>query len=221
MTRLALAAALVAAVSFASLATAETRVEKRAERVAAKAAQPREIGGALPGPLALKIEKQNKPEDKLLFEATYATPVGSGYVVELKIVWGDLDNKIKGVGKQYYSKWDGSLDLVTGVGEVDKKIQFDDKGGERFLAHHPGASTQSAATEPHEGSGRDLLVDKAGAHIEWKAGVVGALDGLRIKITSATPTVKGTLKAGNFEIPLNITAGAAPAPAVQRQRATR
>jgi hypothetical protein len=204
-----LAALAVAALSAGAFAQtkaevkAEARAEVRAERQEARAAKlanlaSRDVGGKLGAPLALKVEKQNSPQDMLLVEATEPQLVNGSYVVELKVVWGDLNNQIKGVGKKYYSKWDGSLDLTTGTGEIDKKIQFDDKGGHALVPHNP------AKAGPHEGSGRDFVVDRAGSHITWEAGVVGALDGLRIKITSSTPVVQGTLKAGNFEIPISI-----------------
>ena len=64
---------------------------------------------------------------------------------------------------------------------------------------------------PHAGSGRDEVEIAAGPEVEWKAGVVGVLDGLRIKITSPTGTIKGTLVAEKFTIPVVITPeGAVP-----------
>jgi len=47
------------------------------------------------------------------------------------------------------------------------------------------------------GSGRDEVEIAPARRWEWKAGVVGALDGLRIKITSPVPTIQATLTAGS------------------------
>jgi hypothetical protein len=67
---------------------------------------------------------------------------------------------------------------------------------------HAGSATHpaAAASQPGLGSGRDELVQSSGTQIVWKAGVVGGLDGLLIRITTDTPTAEGTIKAGNFTV---------------------
>jgi hypothetical protein len=178
----------------------------------------RELGGKMPLPVDQRLERENKPSDKLIVEVTHSAPESTHYIAYVKIVWGDLDNLLKGISKQYYSNWDGALILTDATGAIDEKIQFDDKTGQ----HKSIAVTRSAARNtarpartvddknrrvagPHEGSGRDQVEDPSGPRIDWKAGVVGALDGLRIKITSDSPTIHATLTAGKFEIPLTIT----------------
>ena len=180
----------------------EARVVTAAERFAAAKAN-HEIGGKLAYPLAQTITKANSPQDKLLVEISYAVPQANGYVAELKIVWGDLDNLIKKCGKQYYSNWDGSVDITSGTGLVIHKIQFDDQSNHKLT---PPGKTPAG---PGPGSGRDQLLTSEGTKIEWKAGVVGALDGLAIRITNASSLMTGTIKAGNFTIPFTI--GPAPA----------
>ena len=183
----------------------------------AKVAPPREFGGKMPLPVDQRIERQNKPSDKLLVEVTRSVKEGNNYVAYVKVVWGDLDNLIKGTGPQYYSDWDGSLKIANGTGAIDEKIQFDD--GKRLAAPKPPVTAKPPSTVtppvkppegPRVGSGRDEVEIAAGRTVVWKAGVVGVLDGLRIKITSPVPTIQATLTAGKFTIPITIAPGSTP-----------
>lgn len=179
-------------------------------KVAAAASKPRELGGKMPLPVAQRIERQNSPEDKLVVEVTNSAPVGGSYVAYVKVAWGDLDNMIKKDGKQYYSPWNGNLKLsVPAVGAIDEKIQFDDGVGKAStkpttVVAKPKAPASSG---PHAGSGRDEVEVAAGADVTWEAAVVGALDGLRIKITSSSPVMDGTLVAGKFTVAIHIVGG--------------
>ena len=171
----------------------------------------KEFGGKMPLAVDQRIERQNSPADRLVVEVTHSVKEGGQYVAYVKVVWGDLDNLIKDAGKKHYAKWDGSLALVGANGIIDEKIQFDDGKGAATLpktttAKNPGkAGGGSKGNEgPHEGSGRDQVDVAAGSTVKWEAAVVGALDGLRIKITSPAAEIHGTLKAGNFTIPLVI-----------------
>lgn len=177
--------------------------------------------GHLPLPVDQTIEKENSAQDKLQVDVTHSAIEAGKHVAYVRVVWGDLNNLIKHGGKQYYSDWDGSVTLDKATGEVVHRIAFDEYGHATTRpAHriHDGATSRpahsprhSASTEPGPGSGRDELITASGAKIEWKAGVVGALDGLTIKITSDSPTITGTIKAGNFTVPLNVS----PAPTSQ------
>ena len=40
--------------------------------------------------------------------------------------------------------------------------------------------------------------------VAWKSGIVGATDGLLIRLNLKKPEAKGTIKAGNFTIPYEI-----------------
>jgi hypothetical protein len=206
----------------------------KAAKPANATAKPKDWGGAMPLPVDQRIEKQNSPQDKLVVEVTKSVKVGNDYVAYVKIVWGDLDNQIKGTGKQYYSNWDGSLDITDGTGTVDEKIQFDD-GSKKNPAAAPAVTTKTKPAKtaakpavkadktpagPHTGSGRDELEVRTGTEIEWKAGVVGVLDGLRIKITSPTPDIQASLTAGKFVIPININPGTGT-PATNSQTAPK
>jgi len=178
----------------------------------------KEFGGKMPLPVEQRIERQNKPTDKLVVEVTRSVKEGTHYVAYVKVVWGDLDNLIKGTGSQYYSNWNGSLKIANGVGAIDEKIQFDD--GKRLAAAKPAVTpaVKPAVTPavkppvkptegPHVGSGRDEVEIAAGPTVEWEAAVVGVLDGLRIKITSPVPAIQATLTAGKFTIPITIAPG--------------
>jgi hypothetical protein len=177
--------------------------------------KPKEFGGKMPLPVDQRLERQNSTADKLVVEVSHSVKEGTQYVAYVKVVWGDLDNLIKGTGKQYYSNWDGALALTGATGAIDQKIQFDDG---KPAATTKATTTRKAVEGPREGSGRDEVDVAAGATVKWEAGVVGVLDGLRIKITSPVPVIHGTLKAGHFTIPLVINpdvtlSTAAPKPA--------
>ncbi len=182
------------------------KAEKPAKVVAAETAKPKDIGGAMPLPVAQTFDRENKPSDKQHVEVTASALEGAQYVAYVHVVWGDLDNVIKKDGSQYYSDWDGSLTLTEGTGIIDKKIQFEDKTGK--------AAASKPAKLPGPGSGRDEVVEKSGPVVDWKSGVVGALDGLRIKITSPDATIHATLVAGKFTIPITITGPTGVAPPV-------
>ncbi len=180
--------------------------------------KPKDLGGPMPLPVDQRIERQNKPSDKLLVEVTKSAAEGTHYVAYVKVAWGDLDNLIKGTGSQYYSDWDGSLTVSGGTAAIDEKIQFDDGSKEKKPAKEnakEGAKATTKATAkpaagPGPGSGRDQVEIAAGPKVEWKAGVVGVLDGLRLKITSPTPAINATLVAGKFTIPIVIGSATQP-----------
>ena len=165
----------------------------------------------LPVPLQSSAHMQNSPQDQLDLEWSHSRLENGHYVAYVRLVWGDLDNLIKHGGKQYYSNWSGSLTVSNATASVDKKIQFDDSlKHEKAVAKHPSAQSDKRprnpkAAVPHEGSGRDELLVTSGPVISWEAGVVGALDGLVIKITSPTPTITATIKAGKFSQTANIS----------------
>ncbi len=162
------------------------------------------------------LNRQNSASDKLQIEISKTHQRQGKYNTLVRIRWGDLDNVIKGYGKQYYSDWDGQLVVKSG-GEatVVRKISFDDgtaasrpagaasrPAGLRGLLRrrHQQSASEPAASQPGPGSGRDELLQSSGAKIVWKAGVVGAFDGLLIRITGDSPTVEGTIKAGKFTV---------------------
>ena len=186
-------AALLAAIAVSpSLTPAQT--SKPAEKKSAAAAKVDK--NALPLPVAVTFNRQNSPQDMLRVEVTYARKEGDRFIAYARIIWGDLDNRIKGGGKQFYSNWDGSLQLRldTAVATVDKKVVFDDK-----------PSRNGKKSEPRPGSGRDAMGATAGTTVTWDAAVVGHLDGLLIKITTDKAITPGTIKAGNFSTDFIIT----------------
>ena len=192
---------------------------------------PSQRGGLVPDFIDRTIQAQNSPADKLRIDITHSFPKDGKYEAYVRIVWGDLDNVIKDGGRQYYSNWDGQLMLASGTAVVERTIAFEShnaikspppsKEKERkavgSLGHagaRGGSKAMSASHPSHsgpgDGSGADDLVTREGKEIVWKAGVVGALDGLLIKITSDTPTPSGTIKVGKFSESFSITPKAAP-----------
>ncbi len=186
----------------------------------------------MPEPIAQTIERQNSPQDKLRIDLTHSySREGGRHVAFVRILWGDLDNVIKNGGKRYYSDWDGQLKVDKGEAEVIRKIAFDEgtrptsrpasgpmlhrglreHGGTARPMFHRERPASRPSAEPGPGSGRDELIKASGNPIVWKAGVVGALDGLMIKITSETGEMTGTIKAGKFDVPFKITPAPTPA----------
>ena len=214
------------------LLPAAGQTRNKAERRSADkhaTSQPHESFGRMPAAIDRTVKRQNSPQDMLQVDITHSAASGGKSVSYVRAVWGDLDNQIKG-GRQYYSDWDGNLVIDNGAGEVVHKIAFDDRDrattrparaakrakeltAAEIVRHKAGKLRHFAITakadrgQPGPGSGRDRLDDAAGAKINWQAGVVGAYDGLLIKITSDKPDVTATLTAGKFTIPIKITGG--------------
>lgn len=232
MLRRILLASLMVSIGMLSVAEGGWREWRRENRrnagAAATAPAPRDIAHTLPGGIAQRIEHQNSPQDKLIIDISPMVKGADGkYTGYVRIVWGDLDNLIQKIGKEYYSNWDGSCEFADAIGIVDRKIRFDD-GQRGYVAGEHKATrvainadkfknnpelhlkalllrysttqptTKPAKGEPHEGSGRDKLICDHGDKIEWQAGVVGALDGLTIKVETTQPTATATIKAGKF-----------------------
>ncbi len=115
------------------------------------------------------------------------------YTAYLLIQWGNLD-RVKPVPRGYYENWDGYLQMGQGRAKVEKKIFFDD-----------GWQKYPDLQGPHPGSGWDQLLDTGNpARVEWLAGVVGATDGLLIRIDLPFDNATGEIKAGNFVFPFAI-----------------
>jgi hypothetical protein len=52
------------------------------------------------------------------------------------------------------------------------------------------------------GSGRDTLIrDSESSMVAWKSGVVGATDGLLIRLELRQAETRGVIQAGNFTVP--------------------
>jgi hypothetical protein len=165
----------------------------------------------LPLPADQTIEKQNSDFDLLRVETTFTVAQNGKYVAYVRMIWGDPDHKqiVNKTGKKWYSNWDGELNLTGATGTVDKKYHFNDGLGDKVVAPKPGKagtmtkpSGNKAGEGPGPGSGRDELENISGAKIVWKAGVTGMYDGLRMKLTSDSPTFTATVKAGNFTVPV-------------------
>ncbi len=187
--------------------------------------------GRMPLAVDQTITRENSSSDKLRIELTHSHVNKDGKnVAFVRIVWGDLDNVIVGGGRQYYSDWDGSLALTSATGEVVRKIAFDDgtatsrpaaAGTERPRWRRHNASQPAHHGGPGSGSGQDEMIQSQGSQITWKAGVVGALDGLLIKVTSDSASISGTIVAGKFTVPFTITPGdnatSQPAPRMRKK----
>lgn len=213
-------AAIVLAVGLGGVWAATDKPATHESHRKEAASRPADHFGRMPLPIDQTIEKQNSPQDKLRIDVTHSELREGKHVAFIRIVWGDLDNLIKEGGRQYFSDWDGSVTFQNATGLVVHKIAFDDgkattrpanqktntasrPGHEKGLSdHHP---KREATSQPDQQNGRDQLIDASGPVIEWKAGVVGAIDGLLIKVTSEKPTVEATIKAGKFTVPVKIT----------------
>jgi len=168
-----------------------------------------------------EFEEKNSDEDLLRGKITHSTPAkdGEGHTAYVMLQWGDLDKIIAKGGKEHYSNWDGSVKLQEGgKASVVKEFAFDDKNattggadGRDGLGRDSGkkaAKSGKAAKpgEPGSGSGRDMLIrDTESSMVAWKAGVVGATDGLLIRLDLEEDEAKGTIQVGNFTIPFEIT----------------
>lgn len=139
--------------------------------------------------LAQVIEHKNTDQDLLRIHVTYARAVDGKYVVWALARWGDLDNRIAAGGKEYYSKWDGSVHVQGGTLDLVRKPGFDDRSGR----------------EPKDGTGVDKISATSSGSVEWQSAVVGWTDGLLIKFTFESLQGAATIKAGNFTVPITPT----------------
>ena len=114
-----------------------------------------------------------------------------GYVSFIHLQWGDLDKKIgRGEGgKKSYSDWAGKVVARGALVERVTGIAFDDKKGKTAK----------------EGSGADQILSEKQQQVTWASGVVGATDGLVIRLISPKATISGEITAGKFTIPFSIT----------------
>ena len=173
---------LAALATASSVAAAEST---GGDEKAARAGQP-----------AKRFTYANSDEDLLRGFITYSRKTHDGYVAYVLLRWGDLDRKIQGCSKEHYSNWDGHVKVSAGRARVARKIAFDD-GARRTDADKGGG--------PGPGSGRDRIVpDGDPSKIVWQAGVVGATDGLLIRLDLPGPRAVCRVKAGNFSFNLAV-----------------
>lgn len=192
-------------------AQAQARQEAKDKEVAAlRAALIKEVEE---GPF--QFEHSNTGLDLLRGRLSYAKPAedGHGYVAYLRLEWGDLDKQIPNISPVHYSNWDGSVKLQQGgKGLVVKEFAFDDRDGTTGgVDGHDGLGRNSGRRpggpdEPGAGSGRDALIRDDGSIVAWKSGVVGATDGLMIRLELKHAATRGVIQAGNFTIPFETSA---------------
>ena len=215
--------------------------------------------------VAEKFERVNSETDLLRGFATYSVQTDDGPRAYVFIHWGDLDNKLKEISPDYYSNWDGVLEIEGGTARVVKEVAFDDgsprpekltdeqleakaaelkqafearaakrlevaKARARRRIKNPAKLERALAEleekfgraivkndarvdkgvrairkhrQPGEGSGVDKLVEDGPAdRLEWKAGVVGATDGLLFRLDLEGPEATVFIKAGEHTIML-------------------
>ncbi len=161
------------------------------------------------------FEFKNSDQDMVKGFTTSSKPAGDKYVAYVFLDWGDLNNLIQKGGKDKYSNWDGYVKVTGGTAEVVRKFAFDDGTSHKLNVPEGGKTAGKAATAkkssgPGAGSGQDELISSGDpSTVAWKAGVVGATDGLLIKLTLTSPQATGEIKAGKFTHALTVN----PAPA--------
>ena len=77
--------------------------------------------------------------------------------------------------------------------------------GEKAIADFTERLEARPEPGPREGSGRDLLLPSDDESVvSWEAGVIGATDGLLIKLELDSPEATGEIQAGVFTIPFMV-----------------
>lgn len=187
---------------------AAKRQEAKAEAEALEAKR-QELRELVKKTTETEFEEKNSDQDLLRGKITHSIPTedGEGYTAYVMIEWGDLDNLIPKCGKEFYSNWDGSVKLQeAGKASVVKEFAFDDHNSTTGGGGHGGLGRDSGKKGEH--SGRDMLIrDTESSMVAWKAGVVGATDGLLIRLDLKKEETRGTIQVGNFTIPFEITSG--------------
>jgi hypothetical protein len=140
---------------------------------------------------ATTVTRRNSKQDQLKVSISKSVPVGGLHMAFVFLKWGDLQKKIgKGQGsKQAYSNWDGELVVAGAVPQKVDGIAFDDRKNKL----------------PKVGSGADRLTEESRHKVAWEAGVVGATDGLLIRLVSPRPGMSGSITAGAHTIPFAIS----------------
>ncbi|MCG2681271.1 MAG: hypothetical protein L6455_15080 [Kiritimatiellae bacterium] len=146
-------------------------------------------------PLADKtFDYATSASNKLHGFVTYSIPQAKDserpYVAYIYLNWGDLDDLIPHCSSNFYQNWDGQVKIQqAGYCSVVQEFAFDNAGNR----------------EPKVGSGVDkLLKDETSSQVRWLSGIVGATDGLLVKIAMQKPEARGEIKAGTFTIPFEI-----------------
>ena len=86
--------------------------------------------------------------------------------------------------------------------EMIAKVQ---ERGEQAIARFTERLESRPEPGPREGSGRDLLLPSDDdSVVSWEAGVIGATDGLLIKLELDSPEATGEIQAGVFTIPFMV-----------------
>jgi hypothetical protein len=196
----------------------EQRKAARAEMLEKRKEQAKQRGEyrkLVMGNTAMEFEKKNSDSDLLRGRITYSMPDkddASGYVAYIYVSWGDLDNKIPDISPDYYSNWDGYVKVQqAGKASVVKEFAFDDHNhrdggvGRRDGIGRDSSRRTGDRSEPGQGVGTDMIIkDTESSMVAWKSGIVGATDGLLIKLELKKPEARGTIKAGNFTISYEI-----------------
>ena len=186
------------------------REEKREEKAQKEAAvQKEKIDKHIQSATASEYEEKNSELDLMRAKLTYAIQQPDGhYTAYLHIRWGDLNNYILHNGSVHYSNWDGNLKLQQGGNAtVVKEYAFDDRDGttggvdETDGLGRDSGKKPATNNQPGEGSGRDAIIRDDSPIVAWKSGVVGATDGLLLKLDLRQAETRGTLQLGKFSIP--------------------
>lgn len=106
-----------------------------------------------------------------------------GYVAYIRARWGDLNNVVKKSRPMHYENWSGyvkvlsakSVSIVRGIALEGNHAVGQGKGGDSIL---------------------NLRSKKM---VAWKSGIIGATDGIVIKIELHGPFASGSLKFGKLE----------------------
>lgn len=162
-------------------------------------------GGRFEAMKDTSFERINTKTDILRGFVTYSMPSGrerdrygaGQYEAYILLLWGDLDGLIP-MSRNYYCNWDGFVKVQeSGHADVVRKIRFDDRMRDGVLNRN--------APELGPGSGRDKLLPASnGSNVSWLSGVVGAMDGLLIRVDMRKPEARGTIKAGSHTISFEI-----------------
>ena len=133
---------------------------------------------------------RNKLEGFVTYSTQQTVAGERPYVAYIYLNWGDLDNLIPRCSSKFYENWNGHVKVqLGGYCSVVQEFAFD----------------SSPNREPGIGTGIDkLLKDSTSSQVRWLSAVVGATDGLLIKISMQKEKARGEIKAGTFTIPYEI-----------------
>ena len=106
-----------------------------------------------------------------------------GYVAYIRARWGDLNNLVKKSRAKHYENWGGYVKVLSA----------------KSVSIVRGIKLESGHSVGQGKGGDSVLKLRSKKVVAWKSGIIGASDGIVIKIELHGPFASGSFKFGKLE----------------------